>query len=132
MLAEALLGGGDVDAAEATATEALDAARTVDYRAAIGLASARLGDVALARGEPERAATLLLSALDDAVGPPEQARTLDRLARALSTTDGRGAARFAERARALRRDHDIAGQPTIVASTVAPRDSGRRAAKTMP
>ncbi len=109
MLAEALLGRGDVDAAEATATEAMNSARTVDHRAAIGLATARLGDVALARGELDRAATLLLSALDTVIGPPEQARTLDRLARALSATDPRGAARFAERAQALRRDHGMAG-----------------------
>ncbi len=139
MLAEALLGRGDVDAAEASATEAMTSARTVDHRAAIGLATARLGDVALARGEPDRAAALLLRALDDAIGLPEQARTLDRLALALSTTDPAGAARFAERAQALRRDHDIAvprvtpaGQPTIAARTTAPRDSGVRAAKTTP
>jgi predicted ATPase/DNA-binding XRE family transcriptional regulator len=115
MLAEALLGAGDVDAAEATAAEAVELARTVDHRAAIGLATARLGDVALARGEPERAATLLLSALDDAAGPPEQARTLERLALALSTTDPVGGARFAERARVLRRDHDIAAPRAIPA-----------------
>ena len=111
MLAEALLGTGAVDAAEAAATEALDRARTVDYRAAIGLATARLGDVALARGDHARAETLLLSALDDAVGPPEQARTLDRLAAAVAPADPAGAARFAERARALRREHDIAVPP---------------------
>ncbi|MFI7602514.1 ATP-binding protein [Actinoplanes sp. NPDC049681] len=111
MLAEALLGTGDLDAAETVATEALDQARTVDYRAAIGLATARLGDVALARGDHPRAATLLLAALDDTVGPPEQARTLDRLATAVKPADPQGAARFAERAETLRRQHDLASPP---------------------
>lgn len=111
MLAEALLGAGDLDAAEAAAHEALAEARAVDHRAAIGLATARLGDVALARGDHARAATLLLSALDDAAGPPERARTLDRLAAARAPADPVAAARYAEQARALRREHDIAVPP---------------------
>ncbi len=111
MLAEALLGGGDAVAAEVAASEALERARTVDYRAAIGLASARLGEVALFRGDHASAESLLLSAHADAVGPPEQARTLDRLAAAVAPSDPKRARRFAEQAQALRREHDIATPP---------------------
>ena len=105
--AEAELGLGRDEPAAESAAEALRLAREVDYRPAIGLALARLGDQALARGDLEAAATLLTAALDDAGGGPEQARILDRLAVALP---GR-AAHFRSRADHIRSTYGLTTPP---------------------
>ncbi|MBU2662643.1 tetratricopeptide repeat protein [Actinoplanes bogorensis] len=105
MLAEARLGSDLVDEAEATAREALEMARAAEYRPGIGLALARLGDVALARGDRDAAAKLLTEAFGHANGRPEQARTLDRLAAATLSRD------FLHRAAELRATHDLPVPP---------------------
>ena len=111
MLAEAELGLGRADAASAAATEAVKLAREVDYRPAIGLALARLGEVALARGDRSAATSLLHEALEYAAGPPEQARTLDRLAAATVDASPAEAARFQARAANVRAAHGIPVPP---------------------
>lgn len=108
MLAEALLGLGRPADAAARADEALHLARTADYRPGIAMALARLGDLAVVRGDRAAATVLLRQALDDAAGPPEQARILDRLADA---ADPAGAADFRRRAALVRAEHDLPAAP---------------------
>jgi predicted ATPase/DNA-binding XRE family transcriptional regulator len=111
MLAEAELGLGRADRAAAAATEAVTLAREIDYRPAIGLALARLGEVALARGDRAAAMSLLHEALEHAAGPPEQARTLDRLAAATADISPAEAVRFRTRAANIRAAHGIPVPP---------------------
>ena len=80
MLAEALLGLGRAEESAIHADEALHLARKAGHRPGMAVALARLGDLALARGDHHAAAVLLHQALEDAAGPREQARILDRLA----------------------------------------------------
>ncbi|MBM2616708.1 tetratricopeptide repeat protein [Actinoplanes sp. LDG1-06] len=110
MLAESLLGLGREEA-EAIAGEALAMAREAEYRPGIGLALARLGDIALARSEWDTAAKLLAEAFEHANGRPEQARTLDRLAAARASAAPDEARDLRRRAAELRATHDVPVPP---------------------
>src|SRR6266545_4963712 len=103
LLAESELGLGEYEAATAAATNALEIGRRVAYRPAIGLALGRLGDVALAEGDDDRAASLFQEALDFVSGTPDLARTLEHLAAARALTAPDEARRMLEQANAVRR-----------------------------
>jgi predicted TPR repeat methyltransferase len=79
---EARLGRSDVDGAAESVTHALEMARRVEYRPAIGPALSRLGDVDMARGDATGAAGRYEEALAYDSGAPKTARTLERLAAA--------------------------------------------------
>jgi predicted ATPase/tetratricopeptide (TPR) repeat protein len=102
LLSGALLGLDRPAEAQTAAEEALELARAAEDRPGLGLALARLGDLALARGDHAEATGLLLQALEHADGRPEQARALDRLALARAAAAPAEAARFRERAANIR------------------------------
>jgi predicted ATPase/transcriptional regulator with XRE-family HTH domain len=76
VLAGALLGLGQLDRALGLATEALTIAREVDYRPGIGLALARLGDLARAGGDEDAADRNYREALDHINDAAQAARVM--------------------------------------------------------
>lgn len=110
-LAEAQLGMGALDEAEATARRALELSRRAEYQPTMGLALSRLGDIALARGDHATADRYLDEAADYAVGAPDVARTLEHLAAARAVTAPAQVAGLLARAETVRRTHRTPAPP---------------------
>jgi predicted ATPase/DNA-binding XRE family transcriptional regulator len=111
LLAEADAGLGDHEAARRAATEALAIARTVEHGPTIGLALSRLGDVAVATGHDQEAEDLYQEALTHDAGPPEVARTLERLAAVRVRTAPDEARKLLASADETRRSHGAPPPP---------------------
>jgi tetratricopeptide (TPR) repeat protein len=121
MLSQAYLGCGEVDPARDAAERALRIARDVEYGHGIGLALARLGDLARHAGDDATAADRYRQALDQPIGLPEVIRTLERLAAATLATDRDQARMLLAEADRLRAEHQLPASPTARSVTASVR-----------
>jgi tetratricopeptide (TPR) repeat protein len=110
MLSQAYLGGGEVEPARLAAQEALRVARAVEFGHGVGLALARLGDLAARDGDPATAREHYGHALEQPIGLPETIRTLERLA-AVAPDAGQAGLHLDEATR-LRTAHGLPRSPT--------------------
>ena len=111
LLAEAECGLGRNDEARTAATEALAISRQVGHEATIGLALTRLGDIARATGDGRAAESLYRESLSHGGGPPEVARTLERLAAVRVAVAPDEARELLASADELRRTHGVPAPP---------------------
>ena len=111
MLSQAELGGGDVDAARDAAERSRQLATSVEFWPGVGLALARLGDLARYDGDDVAAAELYREALNQPIGLPETIRTLERLAAATAASDPDQARPLLDEADRLRTTHHLPASP---------------------
>jgi tetratricopeptide (TPR) repeat protein len=111
LLAEAECGLGRYEQARAAATEALAISGAVGHDSTVALALTRLGDIAHATGDEQTAESRYREALSHGGGPPEVARTLERLAAVRAGTAPADARELLARADELRRTHQAPPPP---------------------
>jgi hypothetical protein len=112
MLSQAELGCGDATAARDAAERSRELAAGVEYGPGVGLALARLGDLARDGGDDGAAADLYREALNRPIGLPETIRTLERLAAATVRSDPEPARLLLDEATRLRATHHLPPSPT--------------------
>jgi tetratricopeptide (TPR) repeat protein len=112
MLSQAELGCGDATAARDAAERSRELAAGVEYGPGVGLALARLGDLARDGGDDGAAADLYREALNRPIGLPETIRTLERLAAATVRSDPEPARLLLDEATRLRTTHHLPPSPT--------------------
>jgi tetratricopeptide (TPR) repeat protein len=121
MFSQAQLGCGEVAPARTSAERALQLAREVEYGHGVGLALARLGDIARDDGDHAVAGEWYGQALQQPIGLSETIRTLERLAAVTAGTDRDQARALLGEADRLRAEHQLPPSPTALAVTDAVR-----------
>jgi hypothetical protein len=112
MLSQTYLGTGEVEPARQAAQEALRVARDVEFGPAVGLALARLGDLATHEGDADAARVQYGRALALPIGLPETIRTLERFAAATVEAEPERARQLLAEATRLRTEHGLPRSPT--------------------
>ena len=111
LLAEAECGLGEYSVARTAATEGLAISREVSHDPTVALALTRLGDLAVAAGDDRSGESLYREALSHGGGPPEVARTLERLAAVRAGTSPDEARELLGSADEMRRAHGAPAPP---------------------
>jgi predicted ATPase/Tfp pilus assembly protein PilF/DNA-binding XRE family transcriptional regulator len=112
MLSQTYLGTGDGGRARQAAEEALRLARGVEFGHGVGLALARLGDLAAYEGDADVARGQYGRAMAQPIGLPETIRTLERFAAATVGADPEQARQLLAEATRLRTEHGLPRSPT--------------------